>query len=77
MAGASVHRGVAHDSWQGKGHVWQGSMHGRGVCDRVRGCAWQGNMHGRGACMTEGCVWQRGVHGRSGVHHWGHACQEI
>ena len=57
----------------GGGHVWQGGMHGGGMCDRGgmhgrrhtwqvggmhnRGHAWQGGMHGRG-CMAGGHVWQ-------------------
>ena len=36
----------------GRGHVWQGDMHGRVMHG--------GGMHGRG------CAWQRGVHGQVG-----------
>ena len=48
----------------GGGHVWQGSMHGRGECVWQEGHAWLGGgMCGRGACMAEGDVC-----GREGMH---------
>ena len=38
----------------GRGHAWQGGMHGRGAC--VAGTCVAGGMHGRGACMAGVCV---------------------
>ena len=53
----------------GRGHSWQGDMHGRGdVCGR-RG------MHGGGTCVAGGCAWQRGVHGKGACMAGGHAWQ--
>ena len=39
----------------GRGHAWQGGVHGREVCMAGR-CAWQGGVHGEGVCGRRACV---------------------
>ena len=53
----------------GRGHTWQGGMHGGGMqggmCGGVhgRGHVWQGQVW-KGVCMAGGHVWQGGMHRR-------------
>ena len=48
------HLSVSHSVHRGRdGHVWQGDLHGKGVCVA-------GGMHGRCVCVAGDHAWQGG-----------------